>query len=183
MKKILFLAFCLCIVGVLAYFLFCPASPESEQNYYADFLPDDTVAVLNLYDMEGLSKVFPGTPTGRFLSKPVMHEMMGELGATEEDLEKYDALYNAVADVMTSSVFQQVFGDDAVIALCPPDLERLRNNPEQEFIKSLLAFGTSSSAGPISRFARMVMRKDVRNAEIAGLDMTLKRCKVNPYQL
>ena len=179
MKKTLFLVCCLCIVGVLAYFLFCPALPESEQNYYADFLPDDTVVVLSLYDMEGLSGVFPGTPPGRFLSKPVMHEMMGELGATEEDLERYDALYNAVADVMTSPVFRQVFGDDAVIALCPPDPERLRDNPEQELKKSLLAFGTSSTAGPISRLARMVMRKDVRNAEIAGLDMTRIRLDDN----
>lgn len=179
MKKTLFLVSSLCIVGVLAYFLFRSAPPESEQNYYADFLPEDTAAVVSLYDMEGLSEVFPGTPTGRFLSKPVMHEMMRELGATEEDPEQYDALYNAVADVMTSSVFRQVFGDDAVIALCPPDPERLRDNPEQELKKSLLAFGTSSSAGPISRFARMVMRKDVRNAETAGLDMTRIRLDDN----
>lgn len=170
---------CLCIVGVFAYFLFRPALPEPEQNYYADFLPEDTVAVLSLYDMEGLAKIFPGTPTGRFLSKPVMHEVMGELGAIEEDLEKYDAFYNAVADVLTSSVFRQVFGDDAVIALCPPNPKGLRGNAEQELKKSLLAFGTSSTAGMISRFARMVMRKDVRNAEIAGLDMTRIRLDDN----
>ena len=80
MKKIFFLVCCLCIFGVLAYFLSRPAPPEPEQNYYADFLPEDTVAVLSLYDMAGLSKAFPGTPLSRFLSKPVMHEMMGELG-------------------------------------------------------------------------------------------------------
>ena len=179
MKKKFFLVCCLCIVGVLAYFFSRPAPPEPEQNYYADFLPEDTVAVLSLYDMEGLSEVFPGTPTGRFLSKPVMHEMMGELGGTDEDLEQYDAFYNAVADVMTSPVFRQVFGDDAVIALCPPDPEGLRDNPEQALKKSLLAFGTSSTAGPISRLARMVMWKDVTNAEIAGLGLTRIRLNDN----
>ncbi|MCI5123694.1 MAG: hypothetical protein D3925_04255 [Candidatus Electrothrix sp. AR5] len=179
MKKTFFLVCCLCIVGVLAYLFSRPAPPKPEQSYYADFLPEDTVAVLSLYDMEGLSKVFPGTPIGRFLSKPVMHEMMGELGGTEEDLEKYDAFYNAVADILTSSVIRQVFGDDAVIALCPLDPERLQDNPEQELKKNLLAFGTSSTAGPISRFARMVMRKDVRNAKIAGLDMTRIRLDDN----
>ena len=90
----------------------------------------------------------------------------------DEDLEQYDAFYNAVADMMTSPVFRQVFGDDAVIALCPPDPEGLRDNPEQELKNAFLAFGTSSTAGPISRLARLVMRKDVTNAEIAGLGLT-----------
>ncbi|RWX46165.1 hypothetical protein H206_00335 [Candidatus Electrothrix aarhusensis] len=179
MKKIIFLVCCLCIIGGFSYFLSRPAPPKPPQNYYAHFLPDDVVAVLSLYDMEGLSTAFPGTPLGRFLSKPVMHEIMGELGGTDEDLEKYDAFYNAVADVMTSPIFRQVFGDDAVIALCPPDPERLQDNPEQELKNSILAFGTSSSAGPIGRFARLVMRKDMTNAEVAGLDMTRIRLDEN----
>ncbi|MDU9049491.1 MAG: hypothetical protein Q3M30_11605 [Candidatus Electrothrix sp. Rat3] len=126
---------------------------------------------MSLYDMEGLSKAFPDTPLGRFLSKPVMHEMLGELEGTNEDLEQYDAFYNAIADMMASPVFRQVFGDDVVIALCQPNPEGLRDNPEQEFKKSLLAFGTSSVAGPISKLARLVMWKDVTNAEVAGLGL------------
>ncbi|MCW5201825.1 hypothetical protein VU12_02670 [Desulfobulbus sp. US4] len=179
MKKTLFLVCCLCIVGVLAYFLSRPAPSEPEQNYYAYFLPEDTVALLSLHDMAGLSKTFPATPLGRFLAKPVMHEMLGEFGATEEDLEQYYAFYNTVADIMTSPVFRQVFGDDAVIALCPPDPEGLRDNPEQELKKSLLAFGTSSTAGPISRLARLVMWKDMTNAKIAGLGLTRIRLDDN----
>lgn len=62
-----------------------------------------------------------------------MHEMLGELEGTNEDLEQYDAFYNAIADMMASPVFRQVFGDDVVIALCQPNPEGLRDNPEQEF--------------------------------------------------
>jgi hypothetical protein len=182
MKKTLFWVCGLCIVGVLAYFLSRPASPVPE-HYYADFLPEDTAAVLSLYDMEGLSEAFPGTPVGRFLSKPVIHEMLGELGGTAEELEQYDDFYTAVADIMTSPLVRQIFGDDAVIALCPPNQEglpdTLHDNPDGELHNALLAFGTSSSAGWIGRFARMVMRKDVRNATIDGLDMTRIRLDDN----
>ncbi|MCI5129863.1 MAG: hypothetical protein D3907_15580, partial [Candidatus Electrothrix sp. AUS3] len=37
-----------------------------------------------------------------------------------------------VVQVMTNPIVQQVFGDDVVIALCPPDLKRLEKNTEQE---------------------------------------------------
>ncbi|WP_339136981.1 MAG: hypothetical protein WGN25_03450 [Candidatus Electrothrix sp. GW3-4] len=182
MKKIFFWLCFLCIVGVLSYFLLRPAPPEPGQADYADFLSEEeTVAAVSLYDLEGVSEAFPETPLGRFLSKPVMHEMMKELGATEEDFGGYDAFYESVADIMTSPVFRQVFGDDVSIALCSPDLEGVQANPEQELKNSLLAFGTSASAGPISRFARMVMRKDVTNTKIAGLDMT--RIRVDEHEM
>lgn len=179
MKKKVFWFCLLCTVGVLSYFLFRPAPPEPEQHYYADFLPEDTVAVIGLYDMKGISEKFPDTPLGRFLSEPIMHEMMGELGASDEEMEKYDALYDAVADTMTNRIFRLVFGDDAVIALCPPDAERLRENPVQELQHALVAFGTSSAAGPISRVARLVMGEDVSSTEIAGLDITRIRLDEN----
>ncbi|MCI5159129.1 MAG: hypothetical protein D3906_11980, partial [Candidatus Electrothrix sp. AUS1_2] len=171
MKKKVFLACLTCTVGLLLYFFLRPAPPGPDENYYADFLPEDTVAVVGLYDLKGMSEKFPATPLGRFFSKPVMHEMMGELGAQDEELEKYDALYDAVADVLSNRLLLRFFGDDAVIALCPPDAERLRENPEQELQHALMAFGTSSSAGPISMIARLVMGGDVSRTEIAGLDM------------
>ncbi|MCI5121101.1 MAG: hypothetical protein D3908_07930, partial [Candidatus Electrothrix sp. AUS4] len=175
MKKKVFWLCLVCAVGVLLYFLLRPAPPGPEQDYYADFLPEDTVALVGLYDMEGVTEKFPGTPLGHFLSKPVMHEMMGEFGALDEDMAKYDALYDAVADTLTNQLFRYFFGDDALIAFCSPDPKRLQKNPEQELKYSLMVFGTSSSAGLISRLARFVMSKDVRRTEVAGLVLTQTR--------
>ncbi len=172
MKKILFWFCFLSLMGVVLYFFLRPLPPDSQQSYYADFLPDETVALLAFYDMEGLSERFPHTPLGHFLSPPNMHEMMRELGAVDEELYKYDDFYQSIAGMMTSPLLAQIFGDDAVIALCPPDLELVKENPEQEVKTNLLAFATSSTAGPISKLARLVMWQDVTNTAVGGLDMT-----------
>ncbi|XCN73186.1 MAG: hypothetical protein Q3M24_00025 [Candidatus Electrothrix aestuarii] len=171
MKKKVFGLCLVCLIGAFLYFLLRPVPPGPEQDYYADFLPEDTVALIGLYDMEGLSEKFPGTPLGHFLSKPVMHEMMGEFGALEQDLEKYDALYDAVADTLTNQLFRRFFGDDAIIAFYPPDPERLQENPEQELKRALMVFGSSSSAGLISRLACLFMGKEVSSSSISGLNM------------
>ncbi|MCI5140955.1 MAG: hypothetical protein D3909_04355, partial [Candidatus Electrothrix sp. ATG1] len=99
MKKIFFWFCFLGMAGVLFYFLFRPAppAPEFRQNYYADFLPDDTVAVVGLYNMKGLSEDFPETAFGQFLSKPIIHEVLKESGATDQDLKGYDAFYDIIA--------------------------------------------------------------------------------------
>ncbi|MCI5225181.1 MAG: DUF3352 domain-containing protein [Candidatus Electrothrix sp. AX2] len=175
MKKILFwlcCLCCLCLVGSLAYLILRPVPPAPQQGYYADFLPDDTIATISLYDMKGVSETFPQTSFGHFLSKPIVHEMMGEFEATYEDINGYNFFYDSVVQVMTNPIVQQVFGDDVVIALCPPDLKRLEKNTEQELKNSLLAFGTSSSAGWISKVARIVLWNNVTNTKISGLDMT-----------
>ena len=130
------------------------------------------MALVSLHDMEGLSEVFPATPLGRFLAKPVMQGMMQELGATDEDLDAYAAFYDSIAGVMASPWFRQFFGDDAALALWQPDPERLQENPEQEVKNSLLAFGTSTVAGPFAELARIVLWNNVSITEIAGLKMT-----------
>ncbi|MCW5211569.1 hypothetical protein VU04_01495 [Desulfobulbus sp. TB] len=175
MKKIFFglcCLCCLCLVGSLSYLILSPAPPTPQQGYYADFLPDDTMATISLYDMKGLSETFSQTSFGHFLSKPIMHEMMGEFEATYEDINGYNYFYDSVVHVMTNPIVEQVFGDDAVIALCPPNLKRLQKNTEQELKNSLLAFGTSSSAGWISKVARIILWNNVTNTKVSGLDMT-----------
>lgn len=175
MKKIFFwlcCLCCLCLVGSLSYLILSPVPPAPQQGYYADFLPDDTMATISLYDMKGVSETFPQTSFGHFLSKPIVHEMMGEFEATYEDINGYTYFYDSVVHVMTNPIVEQVFGDDAVIALCPPDLKRLEKNTEQELKNSLLAFGTSSSAGWISKVARIILWNNVTNTKISGLDMT-----------
>ena len=97
---------------------------------------------------------------------------MGEFEATYEDINGYTSFYDSVVHVMTNPIVEQVFGDDAVIALCPPDLKRLEKNTEQELKNSLLAFGTSSSAGWISKVACIILWNNVTNTKIYGLDMT-----------
>jgi hypothetical protein len=180
MKKIiLFIIAGFGIAGAAFYLTHLSPIDTIGNEYYADYLPEDTIFTLNLLDLEGVSEHFPQSDLGRFTSKPAMHEIMKELGANGEDIQKYDDLYDGIADVMTNPALQQIFGDDAVLALCPPNPLRLEEDTEQEFKNALLAFGTSSAAGPIEKFARIVMSKDFTNDHISGLDMTRIRLDEN----
>ncbi|MCI5222732.1 MAG: DUF3352 domain-containing protein [Candidatus Electrothrix sp. AR4] len=180
MKKIIIFVFiCVGIAGAALYLTHRPATPEIESDYYADYLPEDTLLTLNLLDLSGVSETFPQSALGDFLVKPTMHEIMRELNATNMDIKIYDDLYDGLADVMTNPAFQQVFGDDAVIALRTPNPDRLRQNPEQEIQDSMLAFGTSATVGPIERIARIIMSKNFTNEHVSGLDMTRIRLNEN----
>ncbi len=158
------------VAGAILYFS-RPGTPESSE-YYADYLPKDSLVTISLLDLNSLTDSFPATSLGKFLGKPTMHGVMGELGADARGLESYDNLYDGLAGVMTNPAFRQVFGDDAVVALLTPDRVRLDADPEREMQRSVMVFGTSSVAGPIDSFARLVMSKEFTNETVDGLDMT-----------
>ena len=171
MKKILILVLLLAgAAGAAFYFSRSTSSVDSE--YYADYLPQDTLATVSFIDLTGLTDSFPASSLGKFFAKPTMHGIMTELGAAPEGIKNYDEMYDGLADVMTNPAFRQVFGDDAVVALLSPDPARLRTDPEQEVQHSLLVFGTSSVSGPLESFARLVMSKSVSKETVDGLNLT-----------
>lgn len=178
MKKLLLLVFLLAGAAVFWYVRH-GSGPAAGSEYYADYLPADTLASVSLLDLQGLSEHFPQSALGMSLAKPVMHDIMTELGATALDLQKYDDLYDGLADLLTNPALQQIFGDDAAIALLPPDPARLKGNPAKELQNSLIAFGTSASASSIDSIARLTMSKDFAQENVGGLDMTRIRLDDN----
>ncbi|XOF33066.1 MAG: hypothetical protein ACL93V_13775 [Candidatus Electrothrix sp. YB6] len=179
MKKIFFLLCCICLIGAAVYLIQHPAPPDVEPDYSADYLPEDTLFLLELTDLQGMTERFPASALGRLFSKPVMYDILRELGGTDEDVQQYDNLYDGLADVLTNPAVREIFGDDAVIALHAPDPAQLRQNPIRALQDSLLVFGTSSTAGPIGRVARVIMSNDVIKTSISGLDMTRIRLDEN----
>ena len=172
MKKILVLILLLAAAaGAAVYFV---RSPDLVDNptYYADYLPADTLVTVSLLDLSGLADSFPGTPVGRLLAKTTVHDILTELGAEPADITGYDEIYDGIAGVMTNPAFRQVFGDDAVVALLPPDSTRLRTDTEDELQRSLLIFATSSVSGPLESFARLVMSRSVSSETVDGLEIT-----------
>ena len=173
MKKKFLVILVLALVSAGGVFLYLnrSAAPAS-RDYYADYLPKDTLVTLSLVDLNGLIDSFPATSLGRFLAKPTMHGIMEELGADAQGLQSYDNLYDGLAGVLTNPAFRQVFGDDAVTAILTPDPLRLKSEPEKAMQQSVMVFGTSSVVGPIDSFARLVMSKDFTNETVDGLEMT-----------
>jgi hypothetical protein len=171
-KKILFILVLVLTSAGGAFLYFNISRTPLGAEYYADYLPKDTLVTLSLLDLNGLSDSFPATSLGRFLAKPTMHGIMEELGANAQGLQSYDNLYDGLAGILTNPAFRQVFGDDAVTAVLTPDPSRLKVDQEKEMQRSVMVFGTSSVAGPIDSFARMVMSKDFTNETVDGLKMT-----------
>lgn len=171
MKKIVLIV--LLLLGAAgAAFYFTRSSSPVTADYYADYLPRNTLATTSFIDLKGLSETFPGTALGRFCSKPVVHGVLTELGVPPQGLKEYDDVYDGLSDVMTNPAFRQVFGDDAVVALLPPDVDRFKTDPEKEARKSLLVFATSSVAGPLDSFASLVMSKNISKETVGDLELS-----------
>ncbi len=171
MKKIIFLV--VLLMGAAgAVWYFSSSSGSLKADYYAAYLPQNTLATVSLHDLKQLSATFPASPLGHFFAKPAMHGVLSELGVPEQGVQEYDDIYDGIAGVMTDPAFQQVFGDDGVVAVLSPDVTRLRKDGGDELKKSLLLFGTSSVAGPLESFARLVMSKDVSRETVNGLEMS-----------
>jgi hypothetical protein len=171
MKKILIL-FLLLLGAAGAAFYFTRSSSPVTTEYYADYLPQNTVATTSLIDLKGLSETFPATALGHFLAKPTVHAILTEMGVPPQGLKEYDDVYDGLAGVMTNPAFRQVFGDDAVVAVLPLNVDRFKTAPEKEAQNSLLVFGTSSVAGPLDSFASLVMSKNVSKETVDGLELT-----------
>ena len=129
MKKIILVVLLLLGVAGATYYITRPSSSLS-LDYYAEYLPQDTLATVSLIDLKGLSERFPASALGRFFAKPTMHGMLSELGVPDQGLQEYDDIYDGIADVLTNPAFRQVFGDDAVVALLPPDGAFLQKSPD-----------------------------------------------------
>jgi hypothetical protein len=172
MKKIII--FILLLVGAAgaAMYFTRSTSPVAGDYYYADYLPQNTLATVSLLDLKGLTDSFPASTLGKFLSKPTVHGILTELGAKSEAITEYDKIYDGLAGVLTNPAFRQIFGDDAVVAILSPDAARLQHEPEQEILKSFVVFGTSSVSGALDSFARLVMSKSVVKESVDGLDIT-----------
>jgi hypothetical protein len=170
-KILLFLLILACAAGAAFYMTRSSSVPETEQ-YYAGYLPADTMATISLLDLKGLTDRFPTTSLGKFLAKPTIHGILNELSAGPDAVEEYDRIFDGISGVLTNPAFRQVFGDDAVVAVLPVDIDLLQSEPEQEMRKAVLVFGTSSVSGAMDGFARLVMGKNVTREKVDGLELT-----------
>ncbi len=109
MKKIILIVFL--VAGAAGAFLYLNrATTPADSEYYADYLPQDTLATVSLLDLKGLSETFPLSSLGNFFAKSTIHGILTELGSPAEGLKEYDDIYDGIAGVMTNPAFRQVFG-------------------------------------------------------------------------
>ncbi len=173
MKKIFIGLGVLAVLAVaVAIIVLRPGREAGPRTWYAAYLPADTLATVSLTDLNGLTDSFPRTPLGRFLARPTMDRILAELRLAPETVRRYDAFHDTVAGILTNPAFRTIFGDDAVLALLPPDPDRLRRDPEGELARTLVAFATTSSSRTMERLARLIMGRKVSRENVDGIGMT-----------
>jgi len=168
MKKIAAIILCLVAIAAGAYFLL---REKAAANQYARFLPPDVVGTINLTHTNTLIDGFGASPLGKFLAKDTIHAIVQEMGGQPQDVAEYDRLYDAVASVATDPAFRAVFGDDATLALLPPDPKVLADNPPQALRQSLVMVARTSAAGALDMLSRLIKNAQVNRETVDGLEL------------
>lgn len=179
MKKTVGIVLCLVVVcGAGLYFLM---QKKNAGGQYARCLPQDVVGTVNLTHVNTLTDGFAASALGRFLAKDTVHAVMQEMGAEAKDLTEYDRIYDSIAGVMTNQAFRTVFGDDATVALLPPDQKALAANPAETLRASLVVVAQTSAAGALDLFSRLLKNANVSRETVDGLELT--KVTVEPNQV
>lgn len=175
MKKIgLLLLAALILAAGFAYFFLGTKSPAND-TAYADYLPPDTLAVVSLRDINGLTDLFPKTALGHFLSKDTMGAILADMQADREDIEAYARGYDQIFSVLNNPGFRMVFGDDVDLALLPVDPADFSTAPEKAVEKSLVVLATTASNRALETFAKTLLHRDVDSIKFRELELTRLR--------
>lgn len=170
MKKVVGIILCLAVIGGAGIYWFMER--QAAGNQYARTLPQEVVGTVNLTNLAALTDGFAATALGRFLAKDTVHAIMKEMGAESKELAEYDRLYDSIAQVMTNPAFRAVFGDDATVALLPPDEKLLTERPIPALRQSLVVVARTSAAGALDLFSRMLDSASVSRETVDGLELT-----------
>lgn len=171
MKKTIGIILCLIIIVGGGYYLLMQKKGAAA-GQYARYLPREVVATVRLTHLNTVTDTFATTALGRFLAKDTVHAIMTEMRAEPGLVAEYDALYDTIATVMKNPAFRAVFGDDATLALLPPDRQTFARNPVESLRQSLVVVAATSASGALDLFSRLVTNSDVTRETIDGLDLT-----------
>ncbi len=181
MKKIGLLLLVAFVLGAgSAYFFSRTKSPVGD-TAYADYLPPDTLAVVSLRDISGLTDLFPKTALGHFFSKETMGAILQDMHADREDIDAYAKGYDQVFSVLHNPGFRMVFGDDVELAWLPVDPEYFSSDPQKALEKSMVVLATTASNKALETFAKTLLHKDVDTVKSEELELTRLRLDTKKY--
>jgi hypothetical protein len=163
----------LCLIAVcgagLYFILQMKAAPSGQ---YARHLPPDAVGTVSLTHLNTITDTFAASALGRFLAKDTVHAILQDLRAGENEIAAYDRFHDGIAEVMTNPAFRTVFGDDATVALLPPDRGQLVRSPVETLRQSLVVIARTSAAGALDLFSRLLTGSKVSRETVDGLELT-----------
>ena len=175
MKKIGLLLLVAFVLGAGSAYFFSRTKTSAMDTAYADYLPPDTLAVVSLRDLSGLTDIFPKTALGHFLSKETMGAILTDMHADKADVEAYARAYNQVFSVLHNPGFRMVFGDDVELAWISLDPGMFSVDPEKAMEQSVVLLATTASGKALETFAETLLHKDVDTVKTGDLELTRLR--------
>ncbi|MCL1980670.1 MAG: hypothetical protein FWG62_06305 [Proteobacteria bacterium] len=169
MKKIVGIVLCLAIVGAAGFYFL--QGDKVEVRSYAHFLPPDVVLAVNLTHSNTLIDGFAASPLGKVLAKESIHAIVQGMGGTPQETAEYDRAYDQVTSVVNDPAFRAVFGDDATLAILPPDRKALTENPEAALRNTLVLVAQSPMAGPLDMLGRLIKNSQISQETVDGLNL------------
>ena len=170
-KSVIVTILCLAVLAGAGTYLLLLKQDEGA-GHYALYLPQDTLAAARLTHLNALVDAFPGSALGKLAAKETMHAIMADLKTGAETAAEYDQLFDDIARVMTNPAFRAVFGEDTAVAVLPPDRQALTANPADAVRQSLVVIATTSAAGALDLFGRLVNTATVSRETFEGLELT-----------
>ncbi len=169
MGKKLGLILGLVVLGCVGGYFFLQ---QAGQSRYADYLPADALGTVNLTDLNTVTDSFTSTALGRVLAKDSVHAIMADAQATPESVVRYDQLYDSVAQTMTNPAFRTIFGEEATVALLPPDAVAFQQNPAEALKNAVVILAQSSASGALDLLTRVVPGKTITRVQVGELALT-----------
>ncbi|WP_028319309.1 DUF3352 domain-containing protein [Desulfobulbus elongatus] len=161
----------LCVAAVVAAGLYFLLGDRAAVNPYARFLPPDVVGTVNLTHAGALADGFAASPLGQVLAKDTVHAIVREMGGEPQDIAEYDRVYDSVAAVANDPAFRAVFGDDATLALLPPDRTVLAEKPQEALRDALVVVARTSAASALDMLSRLIKNARIGRETVDGLDL------------
>ena len=169
MKKQTMLA--LCLAGLVGAVLFFLLRDTREPNQYARFLPPDVVTTINLTNASALADRLAVSPLARLFAKDTVQAIVREMGGQPQETAGYERLHDALTGMVNDPAFRALFGEDATLALLPPDMRGMREHPADALRNSLVVVARSSVAGALDMLSRLVKNAQVGRQTVDGLDL------------
>ncbi len=137
MKKfiVIILVLGLIIFGVSYFYIL---KPPPVKVLSSEMLPNDTLFMVQIFDLENSIESIRTSKLGQELSKIDIPRVMGELGAPPETISNFNKKLEDIEGIFNSVLFKELFGREVTIALLPVQFDPLEQLTKDKFLSSVI---------------------------------------------
>jgi len=158
MKKfiIIILVLGLIIFGVSYFYIL---KPPPVKVLSAEMLPNDTLFMVQIVNLEKSIESIKESKLGQELGKIDIPKVMRELGAPSETIRNFKEKMDDFSEILNSVLFKELCGRDVTIALLPIYFDPLEQLTKDKFLSSIVLISHPKRRTEIIEFLSRVFSK------------------------